>query len=311
MKKISLLMPTFNEEENIGPIIAEAKKELEKLEKYDYEIVIIDNHSTDNTRKLLEQICSNDPKVKAIFNERNFGGIKSPIHGLLQITGDCVVILCADFQDPVELIPKFVGEWEKGYEVVCGVKIAAKEFFLMRGIRKLAYIFLNKFSKINVIKHFDGVGLYDRSFIEKVREVVETDKEVQLRTLIPELGSNYTKVYFTHQRRRAGKSKEIFIGLYPYGINMVTTYTKVFPRISLCLGIILGIISLIMLIGTGIFNIARGFTNTLVIYYFASGISLMFSMVLFFIGILGEYIMAVNDRVMNRPLVLEEKRLNF
>ena len=171
MKKISVLIPTLNEEDNVKPLSEAIISEIAKLKKYDYEIVFIDNFSTDNTREILTEMCTKNEKIKTIFNKRNFGGIKSPMYGILQVTGDVVIVLCADFQDPPELIPQFIEKWEEGYEAVIGVKKKAKEFFGIRGIRKSFYDLADKYSEVKQIKHFDGVGLYDRTVIEQMRKV--------------------------------------------------------------------------------------------------------------------------------------------
>lgn len=310
MKKISILVPTLNEEENVEDLVSELEEQLKLMNNYDYEIVFIDNSSSDNTKKIIEELCNKNKKIKAIFNSRNFGGIRSAVYGILQVTGDCVVMFSADFQDPIELIPRFVAEWEKGYEAVCGVKISDKEFFLMRQIRALAYTVIGKYSNINHIKHFDGVGLYDRSFIEKMRELANNDVEIQLRNLVTELNVKYSTVEFEHQKRRKGKSKQRFFGLYNYGINSMISYTKVLPRLSLVLGIIICILAAIALGVSFVYGLLNGLKNQ---FWFMviSFVIFLLGLNLFFIAILGEYIMAINTRIMKRPLVLEERRINF
>ena len=139
-KVVSIVIPTFNEEENIKPITEAVLEEIEKnLPDYDYEILIIDNDSTDNTRPLIRELCDNNKKIKAIFNEKNFGPENSPYFGLLQTTGDCSIVICADFQEPVEMIHKMVREWEKGYKVIVAIKSQSKEFFLARFLRTICY----------------------------------------------------------------------------------------------------------------------------------------------------------------------------
>ena len=218
----------------------------------------------------------------------------------------------ADFQDPIELIPRFIAEWEKGYEAVVGVKVASKEFFVMRKIRALAYDIISKYSYINHVKHYDGVGLYDRTFIEKVRQLVENDVEVQFRNAVTELNVNYSIVEFEHQKRRKGKSKINLFVLYSYGINSMVLYTKILPRIALGIGIGLGTISGIALICEIIYGILNSFINNyLLIGMGITFLTLILSLVMFFLAVIGEYIMVINSRLMKRPLVLEEKRINF
>lgn len=166
MKKISILVPTYNEEENVAPL-SEAIVNLfsAELKDYDYELVFIDNDSRDNTRSLLREICAKNKRIKAIFNVKNFGQFNSPYYGLLQTTGDCTVLLCADFQDPVEMIVDFVREWENGYKIVIGQKTTSRENRVMYFLRSCYYKMIKKFSDVEQIEHFTGFGLYDREFI--------------------------------------------------------------------------------------------------------------------------------------------------
>lgn len=172
MKKISVMIPCYNEEENARPIYEAVRNELQKsCPNYDYEILFIDNKSTDNTRQIIRQICAEDKKVRAIFNSKNFGQFNSPYYGILQTSGDCTITICADFQDPVELIPRFVAEWEKGYKIVCGIKTSSKESKLMYFLRSCYYKAIKKLSSVEQIEHFTGFGLYDKSFVQTLRDL--------------------------------------------------------------------------------------------------------------------------------------------
>ena len=172
MKKISVLIPCYNEQENVVPISEAVIGILTReLPQYDYELVFIDNDSTDNTRPLLRQLCAGNPKIKAIFNARNFGQFNSPYYGILQVTGDCVISMVADFQDPVELIPRYVKEWENGYKIVIGIKTSSQENPVMYWLRSCYYKLIRKMSDVEQIEHFTGSGLYDRQFIEVLRNL--------------------------------------------------------------------------------------------------------------------------------------------
>ena len=149
MKKISILIPCYNEEENVGPISqAVVETMTRELPEYDYELVFIDNDSTDQTRPILRELCRQNPRIKAIFNAKNFGQFNSPYYGLLQVTGDCVISMVADFQDPVELIPQYVREWEKGYKIVIGIKTGSKENPVMYWLRSCYYKMIKKLSDV-------------------------------------------------------------------------------------------------------------------------------------------------------------------
>ena len=159
-KKLSIMVPCYNEEENVVPMSEALVAQLEAMPEYDYEIVFIDNCSQDSTRALLRKICEGNKKIKAIFNTRNFGQFNSPYHAICQTTGDCTITICCDFQDPIEMIPKFVAEWEQGYKIVCGVKTSSKEKRLMYFLRSVYYRLIKKLSKAEQIEHFTGFGLY-------------------------------------------------------------------------------------------------------------------------------------------------------
>ena len=165
-KVISVMIPTYNEEENARPIYEAVRDEIRKdCPDYDYEILFIDNKSQDRTRRIITDICAQDPKVKAIFNSKNFGQFNSPYYGMIHTTGDCTITICADFQDPVEMIPKFVAEWEKGYKIVIGKKTTSQENPVMYFLRDCYYKTIKKMSNVEMIEQFTGFGLYDKSFI--------------------------------------------------------------------------------------------------------------------------------------------------
>lgn len=309
MKKISVLVPCYNEEENVIAISDAIIQELEKLEKYDYEIVFIDNSSTDNTQKLISDLCNNNKKIKAIFNCRNFGQFNSPYYGLLQTTGDCTILMCADFQDPIDMIPKFVKEWEDGYKIVIGIKNKSKENKLMYFIRSCYYKIISKMSDTEQIQHFTGFGLYDKEFIKVLQDL--DDPTPFLRGIVAELGFKRKEIPYEQEKRKAGKTKNNFYTLYDAAMLSFTSYTKAGLRLATFAGAIVSLLSfiigLIYLIMKLIYwdRFAAGTIPILI------GMCFLGAIQLFFIGFLGEYIISINSRVMKRPLVVEEKRINF
>ena len=243
-KKISVVIPTYNEEGNVKPLAQAIGNVMEnELPEYDYEILFIDNHSKDNTRLFLRQLCGDNKKIKAIFNARNFGQIRSPVYGLKQAQGDCVIRMCADFQDPVEMIPKFVREWEKGWKIVIGIKKSSKEKKMMYWIRTLYYKLIRKITDVDHIEHFTGFGLYDKAFVDVVRQL--HDPMPYLRGIIAELGFDYKAIPYEQQRRKAGKSKNNFYSLYDYAMIGITSYSKVVLRMATFVGFIVGGISFV------------------------------------------------------------------
>ena len=310
MKKISILVPTFNEEENVVPLSEEIIKIFcTQLQIYDYEIVFIDNCSKDSTRNKLQVLCSGNEKIKAIFNAKNFGQFNSPYYGLCQTTGDCAILMCADFQDPVDMIPKFVEEWEKGYNIVSGIKTTSKENKIMYFLRSCYYKLIKRMSDVEQIEHFTGFGLYDKSFINVLRNL--DDPTPFLRGIVAELGSKRINIHYQQAKRRAGKTSNNFYKLYDAAMLSLTSYTKIGLRFATILGFIFSGLSMLIALIYLILKLVYWDTFPMGTAPILIGVFLIGSVQLFFIGLLGEYIMNINTRIMKRPLVIEEKRLNF
>ncbi|MCL2143088.1 MAG: glycosyltransferase family 2 protein [Methanomassiliicoccaceae archaeon] len=310
MKKISVLVPTFNEEGNVVPlsdaIIGQFR---EHLPEYDYEIVFIDNDSKDGTRAKLRELCSSNAKIKAIFNAKNYGQFSSPYYGLFQTTGDCVISMCADFQDPVELIPQYVNEWEAGHKIVLGQKTTSKEGKVIRRMRTSYYKFMKKHSDVDFIEHVTGSGLYDREFIETLRKI---DEPVPfLRGIVAEMGYDIKLVPYEQPKRRSGRSSNGLFGYYDAGVQGMTAYTKFGVRAAVFFGVLFTIASIAVSIGLGIYKLLNWDTFRLTEYAFSMAIFIIVSLQLLFIGIVGEYVLNINARMKKRPLVIESERINF
>lgn len=310
MKKISVMIPCYNEEENARPIYEAVRDELlRSCPNYDYEILFIDNKSQDRTREIIREICKEDPRVKAIFNAKNFGQFNSPYYGILQTTGDCTITMCADFQDPVDLIPRFVEEWEKGYKIVIGRKTESKENPFVYFLRGCYYKLIKKMSNCEQIEQFTGFGLYDSSFVQTMRDL--KDPTPFIRGIVAELGPERKEIEYTQPQRRAGKTHNNWYSLYDAAMLSFTSYTKVGLRLATFIGFISAgisfLIGLIYLIAKICFwnSFTMGYAPMMIAVFFMGGIQLGF------LGFMGEYIMAMNTRIMNRPLVVEEERLNF
>ncbi len=310
MKKVSILIPCYNEEENVVPM-SEAIVQLftSELLQYDYELVFIDNDSQDNTRRLLREICAKNSKVKAIFNAKNFGQFNSPYYGILQTTGDCVISMVCDFQDPLELIPKYLEEWEKGYKIVIGIKTSSKENKVLYFLRSLYYKTIKKYSNVEQIEHFTGSGLYDREFVEVLRNL--KDPTPFLRGIVAELGYKRKEIPYEQPQRRAGKTHNNWYSLYDAAMLSFTSYTKIGLRLATFIGIFVGLISFIIAVVYLIMKLvfwntfSAGMAPVLIGMFFLGAVQL------FFLGFMGEYILSMNQRIMNRPLVIEEERINF
>lgn len=310
MKKISILVPCYNEEENVIPLSNALVEMLQRdLSAYDYEIVFIDNCSKDSTRDKLRVICHKNPKIKAVLNAKNFGQFNSPYYGMLQTTGDCVVLMCCDFQDPIEMVPEFVKSWEEGYKIVSAIKTTSKENKIMRFLRSCYYKLIKKMSDVEQIEHFTGFGLYDRSFIEVLREL--DDPTPFLRGIVAELGYKRKNIAYEQQKRRAGKTHNNWYSLYDAAMLSFTSYTKIGLRIATIGGFLCAGISFIIAIIYLLYKLTHWYSFSAGVAPLIIGLFMMGGIQLFFVGLLGEYIMSINTRVMKRPLVVEEERINF
>lgn len=309
-QKISILIPDYNEKDNVVPLSEAIIQIMDtELKQYDYEIVFIDNCSNDGTRDKLRFLCAHNKKIKAIFNAKNFGASHSLFYGLQQTTGDCTILIFSDFQEPVEMIPKFVHEWEKGYKIVSGIKTTSKENKIMRFLRTCYYKVIKKMSDVEQIEHFTGFGLYDKSFIEILKKL--DDPSPFLRGMVAELGYKRKEIPYEQQKRRSGKTKNNFYSLYDLAMLSFTSYTKIGMRIATILGFLCSFASLLVAVVYLILKLVfwdsfQAGTAPILI-----GVFLLGSIQLFFIGLLGEYVLSINTRVMKRPLVIEEERINF
>lgn len=310
MKTISIVVPCYNEEENVEALY-EAISEIFKkdLPEYGYELIFIDNDSRDSTRELIRGLCRKDRGVKGIFNAKNFGQFNSPYYAMLQSTGDATILMAADFQDPVEMIPQYVKEWEKGCKIVIGIKKSSKENKVMYWLRSCYYKMIKKLSDVEQIEHFTGFGLYDARFIKVLREL--DDPTPFLRGIVAELGFRRKEIPYEQPKRRAGKTSNNFYRLYDAAMLSITSYTKVGLRLATIFGSICSFISIMVALIYLVMKLMywdrfpAGMAPLLI------GMCFLGSVQIFFIGLVGEYILSINARVMKRPLVIEEERINF
>lgn len=310
MKKlISIVTPCYNEEENIVELRTRVKAVLSKLDGFSFEHIFIDNASNDRTQAILRQMAKNDKSVKVIFNLKNFGHIRSPYYGLLQAKGDAVIFLVSDLQDPPELIRKFIQKWQRGHQVVIGVKKASEENRWIFAIRKIYYRLIKKISETDQIENFTGFGLYDRSFLDTIRQI--SDPYPYLRGLVAEYGANRAEIEFVQPKRKKGKTNNNFYTLYDMAMTGFVNHSKVPLRLASFIGFGMAILSLfvalvyliIKLVFWNEFN--AGVAPLVIGLFFFSAVQL------FFIGMIGEYIGAIYTQVRNRPLVIEKERINF
>lgn len=309
MKTISIVTPCFNEEDNVRALYFKVKMEMQKFPNLIYDHIFIDNLSTDRTRVILQELATEYKNIKLIFNSRNFGPIRSPYYGLLQSNSDATVLMVADLQDPPELLPEFIKYWGEGYKVVIGAKNTTEEVGFMRLARKSYYSLINKIADIELIKNYTGFGLYDRNVLDQLR--VFDVSYPYLRGLISEIGYPIKLVPYYQPLRKNGKSKYSFYNLYQVAMLGVTSHSLVPLRIATFAGFFIAIVSLLIsaayLLLKIIYwnNFPLGIATVLIAIFFLASVQI------FFIGILGEYIGAILIETRKRPLVVEEKRINF
>ena len=309
-KTISIATSCWNEVENIPLFYQRVRAELEKHPQYDYEFVVADNASTDGTREVLRRIAAADPKFKVILNARNFGHIRSPYNALLSAGGDLVFYLCSDLQEPPELLGQFLDKYELGYDVVAGVRSGTHAGVLMEFLRGLYYKLLQKSTPgQKLLEKFTGFGLYDRKFIDALRKFHEPYP--YFRGLVSEIGLKQCEVPFVQDKRQHGVTKNNYFTLYDMAMTGLVNHSKLPLRLAVLTGFLIGGASLVVaiiyfvlkLLWWDTFNL--GLAPLVIGMFFLSGVQLLF------IGIIGEYLGAVWVQVKNRPLVIEEERINF
>ena len=309
MKLISIVTPTYNEEENVQAVYEQVKAVFSSLAQYEYEHIFIDNRSTDTTVRSLKSICKKDKNIKLIVNARNFGPVRSPCYGNLQATGDAVIHLVADLQDPPELIKDFLKKWEEGYKVVVGVKPESMESPLMFAVRKAYYNLVSKIADIKLIKNYTGFGLYDRKVIEVLREI--DDPYPYFRGLIAEIGFEAAQIEYVQPARKKGITSTNFYSLYDQAMLGITNHSKVPLRLMTMLGFVMSIISILIAFGFLIAKLINWDSFQLGIAPILIGIFFFGAIQMFFIGLLGEYVGSIYTRVRKLPMVVEDERINF
>jgi len=308
-KLITVVTPCYNEAGNVEALYKAVKCVFAKLPQYRYEHLFIDNASKDDTAAILRRLAACDPAVKVIINTRNFGHIRSAFHALLQARGDAVIGMAADFQDPPELIPRFLERWEAGYRVVLGVKESSEEHGVFYALRERYYRLLSSIAETELVKQATGFGLYDRVVMNEIRRI--EDPYPYFRGLLAEVGYEIARIPFRQPQRRRGVTSQNFYTLYDIAFLGIVNHSKVPLRVATMAGF--GMALLCMLIAFGYLaaklvfwnHFQLGMAPILIGFFFLSSIQL------FFVGILGEYIGSIYTQVRNHPHVFERERINL
>lgn len=309
MKTISVVSGCFNEEGNVQELYSQLCGVFAELPAYKFEIIFIDNASSDNTVSVLRRLVEADKRVKIIVNARNFGAVRSGYHGLMQARGDAVIGMASDLQDPPALIKQFVSKWEEGYKVVLAVKTQSRETPLLYFLRTAYYSTVQRLADIELTPHSTGFGLYDRQVISILREM--DDPYPYFRGLIADVGFESAKVPFTQPQRQRGLTKNNFYTLYDLAMLGLTSHSKVPLRLAAMLGFAMSFCSLLVAFGYLLYKIVHWYSFPVGQAPIVIGLFLFSSVQLFFIGMLGEYIGAIHTQVLHRPLVVEKERINF
>jgi glycosyltransferase involved in cell wall biosynthesis len=308
-KLLSIVTPTYNEVENIEILYLRLLEIWKAYPHYRFELIIIDNDSHDGTIEKLKQIANKDKRVKVIINNKNYGHLRSPYWGMLQAYGDAVIFMASDLQDPPEILPLFIEQWEVGYKIVLGIKPKSKNNGISHYLRKLYYRVLNKISNVTLVNDATGFGIYDKKVMDLIREI--NDPNPYFRGLVCELGYPIKTISFEQARRTRGVTKNNFYTLYDMAMMGYVTYSLIPIRMASMCGIILGGISFFMAMILIVIKIVWWTHIPLGIAPIAIGIFFLMGLILIFIGILGEYVASIIPYVKKRPIVIEAERINF
>lgn len=309
MKTISLVSGCYNEADNLEELFSRVWAVAAKHPEYSWEYVVIDNCSTDKSAEILRETAAKEPRLKVIFNVRNFGHIRSPYHAILQTRGDAIICLASDLQDPPEFIENFLPKWEAGWKVVAAIKNESKESALFFAARRLYYRVIDRLSDVDLLRNFTGFGLYDRAVIELMREA--DDPYPYFRGQISEFGFPVARIPFTQERRKRGFSKNNFYTLFDLAMLGFTNHTKVPLRLASMAGFLMSMLCLGVSLGYLLYKVFNWDSFSLGTAPVVVGLFFIGSVQLFFIGVIGEYIGAIHTKVTRRPLVVERERLNF
>ena len=311
MKKISVITPCYNEEDNVEICAFELEKVMqEHLLSYDYEHIFADNASTDLTLQKLRALALHNPRIKVIVNSRNVGPFRNMWNAMKSATGDAVVpLLPADLQDPPSVIPELVKNWENGFLVTYGVRAHREESLIMRMARGVYYRVIKKFATAVVPLNSGEFLLADKRVIESILEV--DDQYPYIRGLIAQTSVKSTYVPYTWVRRERGKSKNNFLSLVDQAINGFVSTSRVPARIALLGGFLLSFLGVLYALMTAFavftsdVNIPIGIPTIIVGLFFLGGIQLLF------LGLIGEYVLSIHGQVRRSPPMFETERINF
>lgn len=303
--EISVVIPCLNEEENAEAICAAVAAELEKVSS-SFEIIFIDNGSTDLTVPIIRSLCERDPRVRLIVNTRNFGQMRSPTHGIFQARGRAVINMCADFQDSPALLPEFVERWRQGADIVLGVRQSETSSPLLAGFRKLSYALQRRFGDYPIIPNATDFGIYDARVVRAIEALREP--EPFFRGLLVETGFPIETIPFKRPPRASGRSNNNFFALLDFALNGLAGSSKGLLRVPLYVSFVVLSLTVLTFIGA-LYSMIVGENPRM--WLFATLLELQFGLLFLFLGLIGVQVRAISDRTRRTPLVIERERVNF
>ena len=308
-KTITILTPCYNEEDNVHEIYVRVREAIIAAGDYKYEHIFIDNASRDNTLRELKAIAARDKNVKVIRNTRNFGHVRSPMHALYQASGDAVIGIVADLQDPPEMIVDFIRKWEEGYPVVIGIKAASDESGLMFWIRKQYYKLVNRLSGVETYENFTGFGLFDRKVVDAIKQF--DDPYPYFRGMIAEIGMSRFEIPYHQPTRKRGITTNNFYSLYDLAMLAITNLSKVPLRLVTFSGFVCSLLCVLVSLIYLVYKLVYWSRFSAGLAPLVIGVFFFMSLQMIFIGIIGEYVGTIHTMVQRRPLVIEQERINF
>jgi len=308
-KTITILTPCYNEEGNVREVYERVRDAIIAAGGYKYEHIFIDNASRDNTLRELKAIAARDKNVKVIRNTRNFGHVRSPMHALYQASGDAVIGIVADLQDPPEMIVDFIRKWEEGYPVVIGIKAASDESGLMFWIRKQYYKLVNRLSGVETYENFTGFGLFDRKVVDAIKQF--DDPYPYFRGMIAEIGMSRFEIPYHQPTRKRGITTNNFYSLYDLAMLAITNLSKVPLRLVTFSGFVCSLLCVLVSLIYLVYKLVYWSRFSAGLAPLVIGVFFFMSLQMIFIGIIGEYVGTIHTMVQRRPLVIEQERINF
>ncbi len=303
--EISVVIPCRNEEENAPRIAQAVIDQLEPIAE-SFDIIFIDNESSDNTVEVIRGLCAKDDRIRLIVNSRNFGQMRSPTHGIFVARGKAVIGMCADFQDPPELLPKMVRYWREGTPIVLGVREEERSGLMLRSVRAISYWLQSTFGDYQTIPNATGFGIYDRKVVEAIKQLNEP--EPFFRGLLIETGFDLITIPYKRPNREGGRSNNNFLTLLDFALNGLAGSSKGLLRVPLYVAFFLGLLTLFCLGGA---LYAAIFDRSVQLWLFAAALQGQFTMLFLFIGLIGVQVKLISERSRNQSLVLEKERVNF